>query len=97
MLRFIRASGLDRRDYLRSPPPCGGLLVFRVSTDWADNGRRTGRQTMTTFNFPLRQSDSRPSPKAQAVAARVRVNADRRGGVKTPTWIVALSKTPAAK
>ena len=52
---------------------------------------------MTSMNFPLRQSDSRPSSKAQAVAARVRVNADRRGGVKTPKWIVALSKTPAAK
>ena len=52
---------------------------------------------MTIMNFPLRQSDSRPSPKAQAVAARVRVNADRRGRVKTPQWIVALSKTPAAK
>ncbi|WP_158251624.1 hypothetical protein [Cryobacterium sp. M91] len=44
-----------------------------------------------------RQSDSRPSPKAQAVAARVRVNADRRAGVKTPQWIVKLSQTPAAK
>jgi hypothetical protein len=44
-----------------------------------------------------RQSDSRPSPKAQAVAARVRVNADRRAGVKTPQWIVTLSQTPAAQ
>jgi hypothetical protein len=47
--------------------------------------------------FPLRQSDSRPTPRAQAVAARVRVNADRRGGVKTPKWIVNLAQTPAAK
>ena len=52
---------------------------------------------MTINKIPLRQSDSRPSPKAQAVAARVRVNADRRSGVKTPMWIVELSQTPAAK
>ena len=52
---------------------------------------------MTKNGIPLRQSDSRPSPKAQTVAARVRVNADRRGGVTTPNWIVKLSQTPAAK
>ena len=52
---------------------------------------------MTITEIPSRQSDSRPSPKAQAVAARVRVNADRRGGVKTPEWIVKLSQTPAAQ
>ena len=52
---------------------------------------------MTINSLPLRQSESRPSPKAQAVAARVRVNADRRGGVTTPNWIVKLSQTPDAK
>ena len=52
---------------------------------------------MMTMDFPLRRRDSRPSPKAQAVAARVRFNADRRGGVKTPQWIVALSETPVAR
>lgn len=52
---------------------------------------------MTINDIQQRQSDSRPSPKAQAVAARVRVNADRRGGVATPKWIVKLSQTPAAK
>jgi hypothetical protein len=52
---------------------------------------------VTINEFQQRQSDSRPSPKAQAVAARVRVNADRRGGVPTPKWIVKLSQTPAAK
>ncbi|WP_166790177.1 hypothetical protein [Cryobacterium sp. Hh11] len=53
---------------------------------------------MTINEIQHRQSDSRPSPKAQAVAARVRVNADRRAGNdKTPQWIVKLSQTPAAK
>ncbi len=50
---------------------------------------------MTINEIQQRQSDSRPSPKAQAVAARVRVNADRRSGVATPKWIVKLSQTPA--
>jgi hypothetical protein len=48
---------------------------------------------MTINEIPLRQSDGRPSPKAQAVVARVRVNPGRRRGVETPKWIVALSKT----
>ena len=36
---------------------------------------------------------SRPAPsaKVQAVAARVRVNADKRAGVQTPEWIVELA------
>jgi hypothetical protein len=52
---------------------------------------------VTINQIPQRQRGSRPSPKAQAVAARVRVNADRRAGVKTPQWIVTLSQTPAAR
>lgn len=72
------------------------LEALRVAKRLLPFAHQRIRQIMTIFNFPLRQSDSRPSPKAQAVAARVRVNADRRGGVKTPKWIVALSKTPAA-
>ena len=52
---------------------------------------------MTINDIQQRKSDSRPSPKAQAVAARVRVNANRRSGVATPQWIVKLSQTPAAK
>lgn len=52
---------------------------------------------MILIGFPMRNSRSRPSPKARAVAARVRVNADRRAGVKTPEWIVKLSESPDAK
>ena len=52
---------------------------------------------MTIITIPMRQSDSRLSPKAPAVTARVRANADHRASVRTPQWIIALSKTPGAK
>lgn len=53
---------------------------------------------MSINEIPQRQdAERRPSPKVRAVAARVRVNADRRVGKVTPGWIVALSKSPAAR
>ena len=53
---------------------------------------------MSIHEIPQRQdTEQRPSPKVRAVAARVRVNADRRVGKVTPTWIVDLSKSAEAK
>lgn len=46
------------------------------------------------MNIPQRErSEQRPSDRVRAVAARVRVNADRRIGKPTPQWIVELAKT----
>jgi hypothetical protein len=52
---------------------------------------------MTDNDTQRRKSDGQPTAKTQAVAARVRVNADRRAGVPTPEWIVKLSESPAAR
>lgn len=44
--------------------------------------------------IPQRQDPNRrPSEKVRAVAARVRVNADRRMGVRTPQWIIDLANS----
>ena len=43
--------------------------------------------------IPQRQKPNRrPSERVRAVAARVRVNADRRMGYVTPDWIVRLAR-----
>ena len=53
---------------------------------------------MGVESIPQRQNpDRRPSPKVRAVAARVRVNADRRVGKITPAWIITLSQSPAGR
>lgn len=50
-----------------------------------------------SINVPQRErADKRPSPKVRAVAARVRVNADRRVGDPTPAWIVTLAQSGKA-
>lgn len=56
-------------------------------TDSMGCGRRTGD------SIPQRENpDRRPTDRARAVAARVRVNADRRIGKRTPQWIIDLAR-----
>lgn len=63
---------------------------------WGHNYRQEAR--MGVESIPQRQNpDRRPSPKVRAVAARVRVNADRRVGKITPAWIITLSQSPAGR
>jgi hypothetical protein len=49
-------------------------------------------------NVPERErANQAPSDRVRAVAARVRMNADKRAGVQTPDWIKALAQTDSSR
>src|SRR5690554_6801432 len=49
-------------------------------------------------NVPQRERpDHAPSDRVRAVAARVRMKADKRAGVQTPGWIKALAQTDSGR
>lgn len=51
-----------------------------------------------TSNVPQRErANQAPSDRVRVVAARVRMNADKRAGVQTPDWIKALAQTESSR
>lgn len=57
-------------------------------------GRAHGCGSCARDRIPQRERQGQaPSDLVRAVAARVRVNADRRAGVHTPQWIIDLANS----
>lgn len=69
-------------------------LVDAETEAMGGHARSDGYYSCTQGAIPQRERPDRvPSDLLRAVAARVRVNADRRAGVSTPRWIIDLANS----